>query len=151
MKIADKYQFTKLFDTCDSLLAQLCAHKLGSGMSKTKLKPYIKRAIEGANMVRAPKWTTAIFKKRIEDAKVSINTISNEESDMEEVWSSLINKNPDFAMLAAKTTRKDFHSWLDQHKSWTFVPYVKEKEKSNDLVFIYRWTSRRNEGSYTMS
>ena len=68
MVIADKYLFTELSDTCDSFLAQDCANKNVQTVSKKNIKPYLKQAIEGANMVRAPKWTAAIFQKRIEDA-----------------------------------------------------------------------------------
>ena len=49
-------------------LAQDCANKNVQTVSKKNIKPYLKQAIEGANMVRAPKWTAAIFQKRIEDA-----------------------------------------------------------------------------------
>ena len=56
--------------------------------------------------------------------------------DLEEKWTSLITQNTDFASMAAKTTRRDFTAWLEQHKAWTFVPFVKNKEKTNDLVFI---------------
>ena len=89
-------------------------------------------------MVRAPKWIAAIFQKRIEDAKVPAKKpklmMKQDEEDLEEFWSSLIHKNPDFAMIATKTIRKDYHLWLEQHKTWTFVP--KTEDKQNDLVFI---------------
>ena len=71
---------------------------------------------------------------------------TNCQHDLEDFWSDLISKNPDFASLAAKTTRKDYYSWLDQHRSWGFMPYVhqesrgyataQKREKPNDLVFI---------------
>ena len=67
-------------------------------------------------------------------------------NNLEVFWSDLIIKNPDFVSLAAKTTRKDYYSWLDQHRSWGFMPYdhqefksystARKREKSNDLVFI---------------
>ena len=42
MKIADKYRFTELFDTCDSHLAQLCAFKLEKAfITRRKLKHYL--------------------------------------------------------------------------------------------------------------
>ena len=62
-------------------------------------------------MMRAPKLTASIFQKRIEVANGD-----HDEPELEEFWASLINKNPDFAMMAAKTTRRDYHSWLEQHK-----------------------------------
>ena len=70
--IADKYLFTELSDTCDSFLAQDCANKKVQTALKKNIKPYLKQAIEGANMVRAPKWTAAIFQNRIEDANHSM-------------------------------------------------------------------------------
>ena len=140
LQIADKYQFTELFDACDSYLAQICTHKLSKRpyIPRTALRPYIKRAVEGANMVRAPKWTAAIFQKRIEDANLPVryNAHVAQSDDLEETWTSLIAQNTDFASMAAKTTRRDFTAWLEQHKAWTFVPFVKNKEKTNDLVFI---------------
>ena len=69
--IADKYLFTELSDTCDSFLAQDCANKVQSP-TKADFNSYLKKAVEGANMVRAPKWTAAIFQKRIEAAKHSM-------------------------------------------------------------------------------
>ena len=71
---------------------------------------------------------------------------TNGQHNLEDFWSDLISKNPDFVSLAAKTTRKDYYSWLDQHRSWGFMPYVhqesrgyataQKREKPNDLVFI---------------
>ena len=64
--------------------------------------------------MRAPKLTASIFQKRIEAA--NRDHTERYEPELEEFWASLINKNPDFAMMAAKTTRRDYHSWLEQHK-----------------------------------
>ena len=40
----------------------------------------------------------------------------------DEKWSKLIRENPTFTMLAANTAgRKDYQSWVEQHKTWCFL------------------------------
>ena len=137
MKIADKYQFTELFDTCDSYLAQMSIIILQSrfqNKDNSKLEQYegfLKQIIEGANLVQAPKWTAAIFQARIEKSKGVPY-----EGSTEKIWSSLLTKNPDFAVLAAKTTKNDYQSWVEQHKSWSLCSCTDKKDKPNGLVFI---------------
>ena len=125
MKIADKYQFTELFDTCDSHLAQLCAFKLENAfITRRKLKHYLSFSIQ---MARAPKWTAVIVQNKFD--------ISRHGKRLDDHWSSLMNKNSDFALLAAKTIRNDYHDWIKQHKSWNFAT-INKKEKENNFVRI---------------
>jgi hypothetical protein len=56
---------------------------------------------------------------------------SNQSEISDEKWSKLIRENPNFYMLAEKTSeKKDYQSWVEQHKKWFFrsfcaKPFVK--------------------------
>ena len=58
-----------------------------------------------------PKITAMIFKWR--------STEKGNNSSDDEQWSSLIRRNPNFAMLGGITVgRNDYQSWVRQHISW---------------------------------
>ena len=115
MIIADKYDFRELFKTCDSYLAQefayildLCCFK-PNPMNKEKAEKFLKNGMKLASEVKAPKLSAAIFLWK------------QGQHEFDELYSDMIGQCPDFAILAAKTSaRKDYRSWIFQHKSWSF-------------------------------
>ena len=117
MIIADKYDFRELFKTCDSYLAQefayildLCCFK-PTQMNKEKAEKFLKSGMKLASEVKAPKLSAAIFLWK------------QSQHEFDELYSDIIGQCPDFAILAAKTSaRKDYRSWIFQHKSWNFSP-----------------------------
>ena len=49
-------------------------------------------------------------------------------------WSTLIRKNPNFALVAANAaSREDYQTWLKQHKFWELCDRDMEK---NDFALI---------------
>jgi len=49
-------------------------------------------------------------------------------------WSTLIRRNPNFALVAANCAgREDYQSWLKQHSFWTLTEKRKDR---NDLALI---------------
>ena len=85
--------------------------------NKEKAEEYLQTGIKNANEFKAPKTSAAIFLWKSRD------------SDFDDLWSSLIGQNTDFALLAAKTSaRKDYRDWVNQHKSWNFTSTLQEKK-----------------------
>ena len=49
-------------------------------------------------------------------------------------WSTLIRKNPNFALVAANSAaREDYQSWIKQHRFWGLTDESKER---NDFALI---------------
>ena len=49
-------------------------------------------------------------------------------------WSTLIRKNPNFALVAANAaSREDYQTWMKQHRFWELTAQDKEK---NDFALI---------------
>ena len=121
MIIADKYDFKELFKTCDSYLAQefayildLCCFK-PNPMHKEKAEKFLKNGMKLASEVKAPKLSAAIFLWK------------QGQHEFDELYSDIVSQYSDFAILAAKTSaRKDYRSWIFQHKSWNFSSSVQD-------------------------
>ena len=85
-----------------------------------------------ANELKAPKLSAAIFLWK------------QGEHEFDELYSDIIGQCPDFAILAAKTSaRKDYRSWIFQHKSWSFSSsHVTENGNINEnsiAIFVGRF------------
>ena len=122
LKIADKYNFTSLHDAIDSKLAQLALNYEKELLVKKALPQFVPICEETG----APKLSAAIFywKSSMKDA-IGI-------SDRQ--WSTLIRKNPNFALVAANcAAREDYQSWIKQHNSWELTENHKER---NDFALI---------------
>ena len=130
MQIAHKYNFQELVDTCDSYLAQWYACRLKSAcLKKEFIESILKIGIETAGLLEAKKLAAAIFHWKLQ-------TVSNV---YDEYWSSLISKNPNFAILSAKTATKEcYRKWISQHESWCFdTKQTKmEEDSKNDIAII---------------
>ena len=138
MQIADKYNFMHLFDTCDLILAQYLAinlskfdeiYKFGiENPENDKSKIYDRMlfyAIKMFGKVQARKCAATIFLWKQE---------ADLDSEFDDAWSGLINDNPDFVTLAAKTaSRKDYRKWHDQHRTWSFHTVI--AKKTRDRVY----------------
>ena len=121
MIIADKYDFRELFKTCDSYLAQSCAYMLDlccfqpNEKNKPKAEFILKSGMKLASEVKAPKLSAAIFLWK------------QGQHEFDELYSDIVSQYSDFAILAAKTSaRKDYRSWIFQHKSWNFSSSVQD-------------------------
>ena len=110
MKIADKYNANELFDAMDSQISQeflFFLDVIDNGQKHTRLRQYLK-VFEG---IQAPKFTSMFFKWR--STEKGRNGVDDNQ------WSSLIRKNPNFAILGGITVgRNDYQSWVKQHTSW---------------------------------
>ena len=123
LKIADKYNFTSLHDAIDSKLAQLALNYEKDLLVKKVLPQFVPICEE----TRAPKLSAAIFywKSSMKDASGL--------SDCQ--WSTLIRKNPNFALVAANCAgREDYKSWLKQHSFWILTEKRKERNDSALIV-----------------
>ena len=90
MKIADKCNANQLVDAIDSYIAQGFLHVLNR-FTKDKKLILLQRFVQDIEEVQAPKITAMIFEwRRTENGS---NVLDNKQ------WSSLIRKNPNFAML----------------------------------------------------
>ena len=115
MKLADKYNFTELFDAMDSHFAQnfLFSHHLTK--NKCEELSNLRGILQIAEQTRAPKMSSLIFQWK--------STGKNNIDDGE--WSVLIRDHPNVAMTIANTAgRKDYQTWTREHSSWCF--YGKE-------------------------
>ena len=124
MKMSDKYNFTSLYDTIDSYLAQLYVQ--WNPKDKTQAMSELKDDLKICNETGAPKFSAMIFLFK--------NKVKQwcELNDKE--WSNLIRKHPNFAMIAANTGgREDYQSWLKQHRSWCFYAAI---SSVNDFSLI---------------
>ena len=104
MKIADKYNFSSLYDAIDSQLAQEIDRIIWSHSGKNFLKRLTKY-VRFCEETGAPKLSAAIFcwKSSVKE--------SHGFSDRE--WSTLIRKYPNFALVAANAAaRDDYQSWI---------------------------------------
>ena len=98
MKIADKYNFSNLYDAIDSQLAQEIDHIIWSDSGKDFLKRLTKY-VQFCEETGAPKLSAAIFcwKSNVKERRGF--------SDRE--WSALIRKYPNFASVAANAAARD--------------------------------------------
>ena len=126
MKIADKCNANQLVDAIDSYIAQEFLYFL-NGFTKDKKFRLLKRILQTIEEVQAPKITAMIFEWR--RTKNDSNVLDNKQ------WSSLIRKNPNFAMLAGITGgRTDYQSWVKQHISWSLTSEFLEER--NDFAVL---------------
>ena len=128
LKIADKYNFTSLHDAIDSRLAQQVLYVISLKFKNDKdfVKEVLPKIVQFCEETGAPKLSAAIFywKSSMKDA-IGI-------SDRQ--WSTLIRKNPNFALVAANcAAREDYQSWIKQHNSWELTENHKER---NDFALI---------------
>ena len=120
MKVADKYNFTELFDAMDSSLAQEYLLRINNDNNNENI---LKSFLEIAEQTRAPKTSLLIFQWK--------NTEKNNIDD--DQWSALIRDHPNFAMMIANTAgRKDYLTWTRQHSSWCL-------HRDNDFSIIVGW------------
>ena len=110
MKIADKYNAKELFDAMDSQYSQeflLCLN----GLDHDKIQKRLERFLKEFEGIQAPKFTAMIYNWRsTENGRNCLDDLK---------WSSLIHKNPDFAMLGGNIVgRYDYQNWFQQHRSW---------------------------------
>ena len=126
MKIADKCNANQLFDAIDSYLAQeflFFLNRFDKDEKLILLQSYLQKIEE----VRAPKLTTLIFEWR--RTEKGSNSLDNKQ------WSSLIQKNQNFAMLAGITGgRTDYQSWVQQHISWSLT--CETSKERNDFAIL---------------
>ena len=116
MRIADKYNFSSLYATLDSCIAQAYAHhfyenvnsKCSMNEEKTReFEDILKKGIEVVDQLKAPKLAAVIFSWKSHDEKYDT------------FWSSIIGHYPDFAIVATKTlAREDYRKWIRQHQTW---------------------------------
>ena len=116
MRIADKYNFSSLYATLDSCIAQAYAHhfhenvnsKCSMNEEKTReFEDILKKGIEMVDQLKAPKLAAVIFSWKSHDEKYDT------------FWSSIIGHYPDFAIIATKTlAREDYRKWIRQHQTW---------------------------------
>ena len=112
LKISDKYNAKDLFDSIDSYISQeflllLNLNVFDNDQKHIKIERYLKE-LEG---IQAPKFTVMIYKWR--STEKGINCLDDNK------WSSLIRKNPNFAMLGGIIFgRNDYQDWFQQHRSW---------------------------------
>ena len=111
MKISDKYNFTSLYDTIDSHLAQSFVQWKPS--DKTQAISVLKMDLQICQETGAPKLATMLFYNR--SKLKDWCELNNKE------WSNLVRKHPNFAMVATITAgREDYQTWMKQHRSWCF-------------------------------
>jgi hypothetical protein len=112
LKISDKYNAKDLFDSIDSHISQgflmlLNLNVFDNDQKHIKIEHYLKE-LEG---IQAPKLTVMIYKWR--STEKGSNCLDDNK------WSSLIRKNPNFAMLGGIIFgRNDYQDWFLQHRSW---------------------------------
>ena len=116
MRIADKYNFSSLYATLDSCIAQAYAHyffeignsKCSMDEEKTReFKELLKKGIELVDQLKAPKLAAVIFSWKSHD------------EIYDNFWSSIIGHYPDFSIIATKTlAREDYRKWIRQHQTW---------------------------------
>ena len=122
IRIVDKYNFIEAFDAIDTFLAQEILWRINIVIksNEEKLSDF-EKLVTRAEKSKLPKLATMLLLWK--------NSNQNEISD--EKWSKLIRENPNFNMLAKKTSeKKDYQSWVEQHKTWFFrsfcaKPFVK--------------------------
>ena len=116
MRIADKYNFSSLYATLDSCIAQAYAHclyeivnsKCSMNEEETQeFKETVKKGIELVDQFKAPKLAAVIFSWKSHDEMYDT------------FWSSIIGHYSDFSIVATKTlAREDYRKWIRQHQTW---------------------------------
>ena len=122
IRIIDKYNFIQALDTIDTFLAQEILWRLNIVIksNEEKLSDF-EKLVNRAEKSKLPKLATMLV----------LWKNSNQSEISDEKWSKLIRDNPNFYMLAEKTSeKKDYQSWVEQHKKWFFrsfcaKPFVK--------------------------
>ena len=127
MKLADKYNDIELFDALDSDLSQRFVFALKWPYYDKKLI-FLKSVLKKIEEIQVPKIAAMIFNWR--------STENGNNSLDDEQWSSLIRRNPNFAMLGGITVgRNDYQSWVRQHISWC-LSYDKTIKGRNDFSVL---------------
>ena len=111
LRIADKYNAKELLDAIDTFTSQEFQFVLKRTDNVKKL-PLLERYLKRFEKIQSPKFITMIYEWR--RTEKGCNGLDNTQ------WSSLIRKNPNFAMLSGLTSgRTDYQSWVKQHISWS--------------------------------
>ena len=122
IRIVDKYNFIQALDTIDTFLAQEILWRLNIVIksNEEKLSDF-EKLVNRAEKSKLPKLATMLV----------LWKNSNQSEISDEKWSKLIRDNPNFYMLAEKTSEDiDYQSWVKQHQTWFFrsfcaKPFVK--------------------------
>ena len=115
MAIADKYNFTELFETLDSCFAELIT--LSFKLIKFES---IENIIKVFEKVSAQKALFAFTHWRI---NCDVDVISDYQ------WSTLIENYPNFSSMFAKTVgTKSWESWIQLHEVWSLCPLDCKKD-----------------------
>ena len=127
LKIADKYNANELFDATDSYISQLFLIVLNGPLDNNQKHIMLKSYLNKFEEIKAPKFATMICKWRITEK--GSNCLDDSK------WSSLILKNPNFAMLCGVIFgRNDYQDWFQQHRSWWLS--CKISTKRNDFAVL---------------
>ena len=125
MKIADKYNANELFDAIDSHFSQECIYRLYWLDYSGLIHFYLKELEE----IQVPKFTAMLYKWR--STEKGIGSIDDNQ------WSSLIRKNPSFAMLGGIIAgRNDYHRWAQQHITWSLSCDASFKGRNDFAVLV---------------
>ena len=125
LRIADKYNANELFDAIDSHFSQECFFHLSYYAYSGLIEHYIRELEE----IQTPKFTTMLYKWRSTEKGISILD--------DKQWSSLIRKNPNFAMLGGIIVgRTDYQSWAQEHISWSLICDMSLKGRNDFAVLV---------------
>jgi hypothetical protein len=134
MRIADKYNFSSLYATLDSCIAQAYAHnfyeivnsKCSMNEEKTReFEELLKKGIELVDQLKAPKLAAVIFSWKSHDEMYDT------------FWSSIIGHYPDFSIVATKTlAREDYRKWIRQHQTWNLCADYSGIDDSDRISII---------------
>jgi hypothetical protein len=126
MKLADKYNANKLFDSIDSYLSQEFVFWFDL-LEVPKRQLLIQQYLKEFKEIQTPKFITMFYKLR--STENGISCLNDKE------WSSLIQKNPNLAMIGGITVgRTDYQSWVQQHISWSLT--CETSEGRNDFAVL---------------
>ena len=134
MRIADKYNFSNLYATLDSCIAQAYAHclyeivnsKCSMNEEETQeFKETVKKGIELVDQFKAPKLAAVIFSWKSHDEMYDT------------FWSSIIGHYSDFSIVATKTlAREDYRKWIRQHQTWNLCADYGGNDDSDRISII---------------
>ena len=111
LRIADKYNFTQLFDSLDSHFAQTAIFNLNAEKRRKGVK-IATSIVQLINKTALPKTAAMFFHWKQNDC-FDLELVNDDD------WSKLVNQHPDFAKISALVSgRKDYLSWNEQHNLW---------------------------------
>jgi len=127
LQIADKYNFTEVVDTMDNFCARRSWTLLSPERKKTKEEYMVsvKDILSLFEKNKLPKTAAMLFFLK--------NSGGLDITDDE--WSRLTCENPEFSLLVANTGgRKDYQSWVQQHRNWHFVAFESKNRNIHHLI-----------------